>query len=160
MDSFAAAALPMTDWVSNTQPFSGAWLSFTGVSANGLLAEMDWVQLIIICGATLGVAAVGVYLILYVKDWMQTPQEYSTTGDDLESLREALKLGSIDEEEYRRAVNALKTMNERLAPKEVGSLQSDLVEQRLTAASFVEVEDSSQSEDSTGNTQDTESRPD
>lgn len=99
----------------------------------------DWVQVVIYTGITLAIAVVGVYLVMLVKDWMQSPQEYTTTGDDLESLRQALQLGSIDEEEYRRAVQALKTMNDRLAPKEGESLKSDWVQEELSASSFKEL---------------------
>lgn len=116
-----------------------AW-GTVGIAPPLLLGEIDWIRLIVYSGITIGVGVIGVYLIMLVKDWMESPQEYSSTGDDLESLREALKLGSIDEDEYRRAVQAMKTLNERLAPRTAsGSLKSELVEERITAASFVEV---------------------
>lgn len=126
------------------------WLAELNLVDGHLLAAFDWVQFIIRTGITLGVIVVGLYLVMAVKDWMQTPQEYSTAGDDLESLREALQLGSIDEEEYRRAVHALKTMNDRLAPKEVADLKNEIVDEQISAASFIEVKSKQPSEESEG----------
>jgi len=78
------------------------------------LAEVNWVQFIITCGIVAGVAAVGVYVVMAIRDWMAAPQDYSTTGDDLEALRAALQRGSIDEAEYRKGVLALRSMTEKL----------------------------------------------
>ena len=78
------------------------------------LAEINWVQFVITCGIVAGIAAVGVYLVLAIRDWMAAPQDYSTTGDDLEALRAALQRGSIDEAEYRKGVLALQSMTEKL----------------------------------------------
>lgn len=83
-------------------------------SSNGPVAEFNWIQLIVYCGLTAGLLAVGVYLILAVRDWMATPDDYETVGDDLESLRKALQFGSIDEAEYKKAVLAIQMQAERL----------------------------------------------
>lgn len=89
------------------------WLVMLG-SSNGPVAEFNWIQLIVYCGLTAGLLAVGVYLILAVRDWMAAPDDYETVGDDLESLRQALQFGSIDEAEYRKAVLAIQMQAERL----------------------------------------------
>lgn len=83
-------------------------------SSNGLLAEFNWIQLIVYCGITAALLTVGVYLILMVRERMAAPEDYETVGDDLESLRRALQFGSIDEAEYRKAVLALQMLAERL----------------------------------------------
>lgn len=83
-------------------------------SSNGLLAEFNWIQLIVYCGMTAALLTVGVYLILMIRERMAAPEDYETVGDDLESLRRALQFGSIDEAEYRKAVLALQILAERL----------------------------------------------
>lgn len=83
-------------------------------SSNGPVAEFNWIQLIVYCGLTAGLLAVGVYLILAVRDWMAPPEDYETVGGDLESLRKALQFGSIDEAEYQKAVLAIQMQAERL----------------------------------------------
>ena len=77
-----------------------------------LLAEIDWVELIVYCGLTAAVLTVGIYLILAVRDWMATPADYDSVGDHLDSLRQALELGSMDPDEYRKAVQALQSQAE------------------------------------------------
>jgi hypothetical protein len=86
-------------------------------SPNGLLAEFDWIQLIVYCGVTAGMVTIGIYLILKVRDWMAAPEDYETVGDDLDSLRRALQFGSIDEAEYRKAVQAVQLQAERLTQR-------------------------------------------
>jgi hypothetical protein len=93
-------------------------------SSNGLFAEFNWIQFIVYCGLTAGLLAVGVYLILAIRDWMATPDDYETVGDDLESLRKALKFGSIDEVEYRKAVLAVQMQAERLNHRPVEPLNA------------------------------------
>ncbi|MDP1561042.1 MAG: hypothetical protein Q8M16_06570 [Pirellulaceae bacterium] len=83
-------------------------------SSFGLLAEFNWIQLIVYCGITGALLAVGVYAILMIRDWMAAPDDYESVGDDLESLRRALQFGSIDEAEYRKAVLAVQMQAERL----------------------------------------------
>jgi len=88
-----------------------------GLVAFGLLAEMDWVLLIVSCGVIAALIAVGIYVTLMVRDWATQRAEFESVGDDLESLRRALELGSIDEEEYHRGVAALRQLNEKLSTK-------------------------------------------
>jgi hypothetical protein len=92
-----------------------------------LMAEVDWIRLIVYCGAVAALIAAGVYVALAVRDRMAAPQDYETVGDDLDSLRRALQLGSIDEAEYRRAVQALQLMNEKLKVKPPEPLLPELV---------------------------------
>ncbi|MBL8852982.1 MAG: hypothetical protein JNK57_03320 [Planctomycetaceae bacterium] len=83
-------------------------------SSIGLLAEFNWIQLIVYCGITAALLAIGIYVILMIRDRMAAPDDYETVGDDLESLRRALQFGSIDEAEYRKAVLAVQMQAERL----------------------------------------------
>jgi len=101
-----------------------------------VLGEMNWIHFVIYCGGTLAVLVVGIYLMLLVKNWMQTPVEYHTVGDDLESLREALKLGSIDEDEYRKAVESLQLLNKRMTFKEVEPLEPVFIRQALQTSNL------------------------
>lgn len=96
-----------------------------------LLAEIDWVGLIVYCGLTAAVLTFGVYLILAVRDWMATPAEYDAVGDHLDSLRRALDLGSMDADEYRKAVQALQSQADKLSIKAAEPIGSEALVQAL-----------------------------
>jgi hypothetical protein len=96
-----------------------------------LLAEIDWVELIVYCGLTAAVLTVGIYLILAVRDWMATPADYDSVGDHLDSLRQALELGSMDPDEYRKAVQALQSQAEKLSVRAAEPLGSAVLVEAL-----------------------------
>ncbi len=96
-------------------------------SSIGLLAEFNWIQLIVYCGITAALLAIGVYVILMIRDRMAAPDDYETVGDDLESLRRALQFGSIDEAEYRKAVLAVQMQAERLNRRPIEPLTPAIV---------------------------------
>jgi hypothetical protein len=96
-----------------------------------LLAEIDWVGLIVYCGLTAAVLTFGVYLILAVRDWMATPAEYDAVGDHLDSLRRALDLGSMDADEYRKAVQALQSQAEKLSIRAAEPIGSEALVEAL-----------------------------
>lgn len=97
-----------------------------------LVAEIDWVELIVYCGLTAAVLTVGIYLILAVRDWMATPADYDSVGDHLDSLRQALELGSMDPDEYRKAVQALQSQAEKLSVRAAEPLGSAVLVEALT----------------------------
>lgn len=92
-----------------------------------MVAEIDWIQFIVTCGLTAALIAVGVYAALAIREWMSNPVDYETVGDDLDSLRRALELGSIDEDEYRRGVQALQSMSEKLNQRNVEPLKPEVL---------------------------------
>jgi len=96
-----------------------------------LLAEIDWVGLIVYCGLTAAVLTFGIYLILAVRDWMATPADYDSVGDHLDSLRRALDLGSIDPDEYRKAVQALQSQAEKLSVRSAEPIGSAVLLEAL-----------------------------
>lgn len=108
-------------------------------SSFGLLAEFNWIQLIVYCGITGALLAVGVYAILMIRDWMAAPDDYETVGDDLASLRRALQFGSIDEAEYRKAVLAVQMQAERLNQRPAEPLTPTVLLDALNRPIFQEV---------------------
>jgi hypothetical protein len=96
-----------------------------------LLAEIDWIGLIVYCGLTAAVLTFGIYLILAVRDWMATPADYDAVGDHLDSLRRALELGSMDADEYRKAVQALQSQAEKLSVRAAEPIGSAVLVEAL-----------------------------
>jgi len=92
------------------------------------------IDIVISFGIVLGLAAVGVYLIMLSKRNFQQPVQYETVGTDLEGLRAALKMGSIDKEEYNRAVQALEAKASRQPEEVSGDLEAVLLEESVKAA--------------------------
>lgn len=92
------------------------------------------IDIVISCGIVLGLMAVGVYIIMLSKRNFQQPVQYESVGTDLEGLRAALKLGSIDKDEYNRAVQALEAKASHQPEETSGDLEAVFLEESVKAA--------------------------